>query len=445
VARHVLATLVRVLSDDARVASVFHRLPGAPDAVNSVAYADFFRLLATDDWFSQEKALFCLAKVIEHRPKKDMGLAAVAAACGGGPGGSVEGAAASAAEPMGAAAQTVVQLTQWLCAQLARPSHASRALPAVVSALAVLLAVREARALVTHSGGVRLLGDATTRLAPDPRDPEPAPHDVQALYESTLCLWFLTFHPPATREMARSGVVIPALMDVARTAAKEKVARVAVLALSEIVAAASGGRRGRVDADAPSPRGDAGGDAGDAEDENGSSVVPLVGMDEVALGKVVASLKLRGFADEELGAALGDLETGAAARLREATSWSRYRAELLSGHPSWTPSHTDDAFWRENAQKLTDDNCQLLRVLVNILAEDEASGAIATAVALHDVGEFATRYPAGRFLVADVGGKEHAMRLLTHADDEVRKHALLCTQKLLVANWQFLGDEQKGR
>ena len=34
---------------------------------------------------------------------------------------------------------------------------------------------------------------------------------------------------------------------------------------------------------------------------------------------------------------------------------------------------------------------------------------------------------------------------LTHADDEVRKHALLCTQKLLVANWQFLGDEQKGR
>ena len=161
----------------------------------------FFRLLATDDWFAQEKALFCLAKVIEHRPKKDMGLAAVAAACGGGA--PSDSGAASAAEPMGAAAQTMVQLTQWLCAQLARPSHASRALPAVVSALAVLLAVREARALVTHSGGVRLLGDATTRFAPDPRDPEPAPHDVQALYESTLCLWFLTFHPPATREMAR--------------------------------------------------------------------------------------------------------------------------------------------------------------------------------------------------------------------------------------------------
>jgi hypothetical protein len=33
------------------------------------------------------------------------------------------------------------------------------------------------------------------------------------------------------------------------------------------------------------------------------------------------------------------------------------------------------------------------------------------------------------------------MALLTHADPDVRKHALLCTQKLLVANWQFIGRE----
>jgi hypothetical protein len=33
------------------------------------------------------------------------------------------------------------------------------------------------------------------------------------------------------------------------------------------------------------------------------------------------------------------------------------------------------------------------------------------------------------------------MRLLAHADDEVRKQALLCTQKLLVQKWQFLGGE----
>jgi len=52
-------------------------------------------------------------------------------------------------------------------------------------------------------------------------------------------------------------------------------------------------------------------------------------------------------------------------------------------------------------------------------------------VACHDLGEFATHYPAGRFLVQDIGGKEHAMRLMVHADGEVRKQALLCVQKLL--------------
>ena len=129
-ARHVLATLVRVLSYDARYASVFHRLPGAPDAVNSVAYADFFRLLATDDWFAQEKALFCLAKVIEHRPKKDMGLAAVAAACGArrATGRGVRGGAHGRRRADDGAAHAVA-----LRAARA-PSHASRALPAVVGA-----------------------------------------------------------------------------------------------------------------------------------------------------------------------------------------------------------------------------------------------------------------------------------------------------------------------
>jgi V-type H+-transporting ATPase subunit H len=30
----------------------------------------------------------------------------------------------------------------------------------------------------------------------------------------------------------------------------------------------------------------------------------------------------------------------------------------------WSAAHTDEGFWRENACKLTDNNCQLLRVLI---------------------------------------------------------------------------------
>ena len=107
----------------------------------------------------------------------------------------------------------------------------------------------------------------------------------------------------------------------------------------------------------------------------------------------------------------------------------------------WSAAHGDEGFWREHASRLTDNNCALLRTLVALLRAGDAADAVTLAVACHDLGEFAAHYPAGRFLVSDLGGKASAMALLTHADPEVRKHALLCTQKLLVANWQFIGRE----
>ena len=102
-----------------------------------------------------------------------------------------------------------------------------------------------------------------------------------------------------------------------------------------------------------------------------------------------------------------------------------------------TAAHGDEGFWREHASRLTDNNCALLRTLVALLRAGDAADAVTLAVACHDLGEFAAHYPAGRFLVSDLGGKASAMALLTHADPDVRKHALLCTQKLLVAKWQF--------
>ena len=64
------------------------------------------------------------------------------------------------------------------------------------------------------------------------------------------------------------------------------------------------------------------------------------------------------------------------------------------------------------------------------------------AVACHDIGEFAVHYPAGRFLANDLGGKEHSMRLMTHHDEEVRKSALKCVQKLLVTSWRSLNTDE---
>ena len=112
-----------MLAEDKARAAHFHRAPGANEGD---AYADLFRVLAKPHWFAQEKALFALARLVEGRLVKDLGLSAVAAACGG------DTVAVTTAAPMGVAAQTIVQLVQWCCAQLEpQPPAARRALGGV--------------------------------------------------------------------------------------------------------------------------------------------------------------------------------------------------------------------------------------------------------------------------------------------------------------------------
>ena len=63
----------------------------------------------------------------------------------------------------------------------------------------------------------------------------------------------------------------------------------------------------------------------------------------------------------------------------------------------------------------------------------------ALAVACHDLGHIATAVPRGRAVIAETGAKAALLRLMTHDEEDVRKQALLATQKLLVVGWQYLG------
>jgi V-type H+-transporting ATPase subunit H len=325
-ADYVLALIVEMLAEDKACAAHFHRAPGANEGD---AYADLFRVLAKPHWFAQEKALFALARLVEGRLVKDLGLSAVAAACGG------DTVTVTTAAPMGVAAQTIVQLVQWCCAQLRSPSHPRRAVPSAVSALAALLGVRDVRPLVTHSGGVELLApllfassvrSSTLQMASSAQEERGSSHspgprrDVQLLYETSLCLWFLTFHPPALAAMRR-GAFAEGLMDVAKRATKEKVARVAVLALRNIAEGAPPREKPERLGDASlgdvhASRRGSGGAAGPGPRTASDLFETFRGVDERALATLVQNLRGRGFADEELTGALGDLERGASARAR---------------------------------------------------------------------------------------------------------------------------------
>jgi len=62
-------------------------------------------------------------------------------------------------------------------------------------------------------------------------------------------------------------------------------------------------------------------------------------------------------------------------------------------------------------------------------------------VAAHDVGEYVRHYPHGKKQIDKLDGKVIIMRLLENPDPNVRYQGLLCVQKLMVHNWDYLGKQ----
>lgn len=87
-----------------------------------------------------------------------------------------------------------------------------------VAALGGLLREAPARALFAKSGGVALLAPLLRAGAAG----GPGAPSSQLLYEAGLAIWQLSFYQPAAAAMGSAGV-LPGLVELARTAPKEKV------------------------------------------------------------------------------------------------------------------------------------------------------------------------------------------------------------------------------
>ena len=104
------------------------------DGAGARAHAVFLGLLASPDWFTREKAVFCLTRLIDQRPARDKKLGLRAEDREG-----AEDVVLNENESVAGAA--TIRLVRWLCRELTAPapSHTTRAVPACVAALASLL------------------------------------------------------------------------------------------------------------------------------------------------------------------------------------------------------------------------------------------------------------------------------------------------------------------
>ncbi|KAK9087878.1 hypothetical protein Syun_030272 [Stephania yunnanensis] len=278
-------------------------------------------------------------------------------------------------------------LVEWLCSQLKKPSHPSRGVPTAISCLATLLREPLVRSSFVKADGVKLLVPLIS--------PASTQQSIQLLYETCLCVWLLSYYEPAMEYLATSRS-LPRLVEVVKGSTKEKVVRVIILTLRNLVSKGTFGAH----------------------------------MVDLGLLQIVQSLKAQAWSDEDLLEALNQLEVSLKDNIKKLSSFDKYKQEILLGQLDWSPMHKDPTFWRENITNFEENDFQILRVLITVL--ETSVDARALAVACHDLSQFIQCHSAGRIIVSDLKAKEKVMKLMNHENAEVTKNALLCVQRLFL-------------
>ncbi|VFQ97658.1 unnamed protein product [Cuscuta campestris] len=342
--------------------------------VDEDIYKPFLRLLFEGNWFVQEKSCKILSLIVSVRPKVwENGFG--------------NGDASNSKKKLTTSDDVLKGLVEWLCVQLKRPSHPTRGIPTSINSLATLLKEPLVRSLFVQADGVKLLAPLIS--------PASTQQSIQLLYETCLCVWLLSYYEPAIDHLATSKA-LPQLVEVVKGSTKEKVVRVVVLTLKNLLHKGAFG---------------------------------ALMVDQGVL-HIVQSLKAQAWSDEDLLEVLNQLEGDLKDKIKTLSSFDKYKQEVLLGHLDWSPMHKDPSFWRDNITNFEENDFQILRVLITIL--DTSSDPRTLAVACFDLSQFIQCHPAGRVIVTDLKAKERAMKLLNHENAEVTKNALLCIQRLFL-------------
>lgn len=100
----------------------------------------------------------------------------------------------------------------------------------------------------------------------------------------------------------------------------------------------------------------------------------------------------------------------------------------------WSPPHRSSLFWQENAARLEEENCDLLRLLTRILATSQ--DPLVLSVAANDIGQYIQVRPHGKANLQRLGTKEQLMLLMSHGDADVRFNALTAVQTYMSKLWK---------
>jgi len=236
-------------------------------------------------------------------------------------------------------------------------------------------------------------------------------HNFQIQYQLTFCLWVMTFNHLIAQNMSKYGV-IPALADILSHSVKEKVTRITLAVLRNLI-------------EKPEDR--------TIQRENSIQMVQCKVLKQL---EILAGNK---FEDEDVTADIEFLNEKLQLSIQDLSSFEEYCSEVRSGRMEWSPVHKSEKFWRENCHRLNEKNYELLKILIHLMETN--TDPLVLSVACHDIGQYARHYARGKKVLEQLNGKQCVMTHLSHPDSNVRYEALLAVQKLMVHNWEYLGKQ----
>ncbi|KAJ1799404.1 H(+)-transporting V1 sector ATPase subunit H [Coemansia sp. RSA 2399] len=243
---------------------------------------------------------------------------------------------------------------------------------------------------------------ATTSMRP----PSGVVAVAQTQYEVVFCLWLLTFEKPIAATLNKKYDVIPVMVDIARSAVKEKVIRIVVETWINML---------------------------------DDALVAAANVPNMLVAKVPACLTTlstgRNLKDEDLRASIKQLSDDVAAHTGVMTTWDEYLNEVASGKLEWSPAHRSEQFWKLHVAKMDEHDHRVVRQLAAVL-DSPTADETAQSVACHDLSQYVKLNPDGKKLLARIGAKTRIMGLMTSELPEVRYEALMCVQQLMLNAWR---------
>ncbi|CAP32719.2 Protein CBG14054 [Caenorhabditis briggsae] len=235
--------------------------------------------------------------------------------------------------------------------------------------------------------------------------------NFQLQYQLIFALWCLTFNASIAQKAPSFGV-IQVLGDILSESTKEKVIRIILATFANIL--------NKID---------------DSEIKRQAALQ----MVQCKTLKTLELIESKKFDDPDLEDDVKFLTEELTLSVHDLSSYDEYYSEVRTGRLTWSPVHKSEKFWRENAARLNEKQFEVVKILIKLL--ENSKDPTILCVAAHDIGEYVRHYPRGKTVIEQYQGKTAVMRLLSAEDPNVRYHALLAVQKLMVHNWEYLGKQ----